>query len=177
MKLYKYDSYSQYKEIQIEANKRKIDWVWVQEESMKAIRDYRDADTILCHGSRNGTELDYFRKYYSLEEIVGTDISPTAKQYPNMMQWDFHDPNYHWIGHFDIVYSNSLDHSPTPKKAVARWLEQINEGGNVFIEWGEDHGEHRQTEIDPFGASLDEYRELFPVKDEIETSYSTILVL
>ena len=175
MKLHSYGSYDDYMQAQIEANKRKIDWVWVHKESMKAIREYRDADNIICHGARNGAEIEFFREYFN-GFVMGTDISPTADTY-GLTQWDFNKQNSSWIGRFDIVYSNSLDHSPNPNETVEVWKEQCNEGGNVMIEWGKEHNKQHNAEIDPFMASLDEYREMFEPVNEIKTSYSTILVL
>ena len=43
----------------------------------------------LCHGTRTGKEQEWFRKYLSCD-VVGTEISETATQFPFTIQWDFH---------------------------------------------------------------------------------------
>ena len=46
----------------------------------------------------------YLRQNYSLNKIIpnsniiGTDISTTALNFENSIQWDFHDQKEEWIG-------------------------------------------------------------------------------
>ncbi|MFT4129082.1 hypothetical protein [Labrys sp. (in: a-proteobacteria)] len=153
-RLLSYNSYDEYKAIQIEGNKAKLSNVWADETTIHLICDYlvKDGNVIrrgLCHGSRNGTELGWFRKYLSAE-IVGTDISDTAPQF-GLTQWDFHDSKHEWIGQFDFVYTNSHDHAYDPKKAFDTWIEQLVPGGALFIEHTTSHAERAVTALDPLG--------------------------
>lgn len=150
MKLYKYESYDQYKIIQTEANKRKLKRVWVNEKTIKQIKTYMpEAKSILCHGVRNAAELDYFQKEYPEGKIIGTEISDTATKFKNVVQWDFHNENKDWIDQFDIVYSNSWDHSFDPEKSLTTWKDQIKESGKIFIEHGYGPQENKSKSTDP----------------------------
>lgn len=194
MKLHKYDSQKQYREIQIKANKRKIDWVWVKKKNIETIIDYFLQKTeksfkvdgwnipvkVLCHGTRNGKEQGYFEdilynKHDLFQDVLGTEISPTASQFPNTAQWDFHDQKEEWVGSFDIVYSNALDHSHSPRKCVQTWLEQLNEDGLLFVEWSKDN--LKSNEINPFSGTPEEWEEMFPVVDRISGEGTVIFVM
>ena len=105
----------------------------------------------LCHGARNGYEVEYFRKHLD-SEVIGTDISDTAKNFPNMVVWDFHDQNPKWVNSFDFVYSNSLDQALYPEKALKTWANQLNENGRIYIDLTLDHSTRGAGAMDPFGA-------------------------
>ena len=105
----------------------------------------------LCHGSRNGFEQQVFRELIPAD-VIGTDISETADQYPNSVVWDFHDENPEWVGKCDFVYTNSLDQSWKPKDAVRTWIDQLKIGGVLIIEHTEGHGPQSAGKMDPFGA-------------------------
>ena len=110
MKIYQYKNYQEYKKIQTEANVKKLDNVWINEQTLKKIKSHKkNAENILCHGVRNAKELIYFEKYYPSAKILGTEISHTANKFKNVVEWDFHNVNNKWINHFDIVYSNISD--------------------------------------------------------------------
>lgn len=187
MKLHKYDSEEQYRQIQIEANKRKIDWVWVKRSSIDLICDYmergplqrRDKNGIyvLCHGTRNGKEQEFFKLrlqgYATI--ILGTEISPTASEFPNTVQHDFHEQKYSWVNRFDIVYSNALDHSHSPRECVEVWREQLNKTGRLFIEWSKDN--LKNNAINPFAGTWQEWADMFPVVDILDGDGTKILVV
>ena len=106
----------------------------------------------LCHGSRNGYEQNKFKQFLNSENIFGTDISETALNYDNSIVWDFHEIKKEWINEFDFVYSNSLDQSYNPKKALEVWLNQINDNGFIFVEISDQHNVHSSGKMDPFGV-------------------------
>lgn len=91
--------------------------------------------------------------------MLGTEIAPTAEQFPRTIRWDFHDLRPEWSGVCDFVYSNSLDHAMDPRRAVSNWLRSLRPPlGVLVIEWSSEHGE--STETDPYGATLDELLDL-----------------
>jgi len=161
MKQYPYRDYSHYKESQISANKEKLDWIYVHRSTMKHISSkVENVENILCHGSRNGKELNYFQRYYpNAKSIIGTDISPTAKNFDGMVEWDFHNVNDEWTGKFDIVYSNSFDHSFDPIKALETWAGQLSPNGVLCVEIMVDY-HNKSTEIDPLQLNLREYENM-----------------
>lgn len=155
--LHDYASYEDYRDTQIRHNVRKLDNVWADEATLALMVETLRAElgtgplTGLCHGARNGFEQGYLN---GLGEItaIGTDISPTATDFPDSVQWDFHDRRDEWVGAFDFVYSNSLDQSWNPRAALVSWLNQIKSGGCVVIEHTDAHGPRNASRMDPFGV-------------------------
>ena len=158
VKIHKYKDYNEYRETQIFYNKKKIDKVWADEITLEKISDLlkdRIKTSIIkgiCHGSRNGFEQNFFNEKKDGFEVIGTDISDTAKDYKDSVVHDFHNEKKEWINNFDFVYSNSLDQSFDPKKALEVWLNQIKEKGFVIIEHSDQHGVISSGKMDPFGV-------------------------
>lgn len=163
--LYKYKDYTQYLEEQIKANVRKINSSWVQEEDIKFLSNYIknnniSYENILCHGTRQGYEQMYFLKYLQdIKYIIGTEISHNASNYAHTIQHDFHEIREDWVNKFDIVYSNSWDHSFDPYKSLNSWIKSTKLNGVLIIEWSTDCINIKIS--DPFGASLETYKQIF----------------
>lgn len=139
--IYQYENYEEYVAAQTEANILKLDWVWATKSTMVGVlnayskTNNRTAKTVLCHGSRNGRELEFLLDHEpSLRKVLGTDISYTADRFDNQVVWDFHERNEEWVGAWDIVYSNSLDHAYDPEKALLTWYDQLTPGGLLCID-------------------------------------------
>lgn len=148
--------YERYKIIQEKANIQKINNVWVLEENISFLSDYikQTLDTVrfgICHGTRRGKEQEWFRKYLNCD-VIGTEISETAEQFPNTIQWDFHESKPEWVDAVDFIYSNSLDHSYDPEKCLDVWMNCVNKNGICILEHSSGHEE--STQIDPFGAHI-----------------------
>lgn len=173
IRLYKYKDFNEYKDIQIEANLRKQNQTWATEESLayisktltKKIPAIRRG---LCHGVRNGTEIKLFKRFLGNNiYILGTEISFTAKKYPNVIQWDFHNLKKQWVGKFDFVYSNALDHAYNPELCIRNWISCLEPKGLCVIEWSRNNAENNPT--DPFGASLRGLKSLIKKSARIES--------
>jgi len=150
MKIFKFTDYNHYKKEQVKANVKKIVNIWINENTVKKITQYIDkADNILCHGVRNAKELEFFKKYYSSADIIGTEISHTAKQFKNVIEWDFHNVKEEWKSKFDIVYSNSWDHSYDHIKSLTTWKDQMSTNGFMFLEHGYDPKDNKSRVSDP----------------------------
>lgn len=165
-KLYSYQrpdgtfDYQKYKDIQEAGNKRKIDSSWVTEDEIRFLSKYLNSKINsptfgICHGTRQGLEQKWFSENLNGINVIGTEISETAKDFPNTVQWDFHDENPDWIGKVDFVYSNSFDHSYDPEKALNSWMKTLKPGGICIIEHTQYHEPNAVNELDPFGATLD----------------------
>ena len=158
VKMHKYKDYNEYKETQIYYNKKKIDKVWADEKTLEKIGNFLKENISsnlikgICHGSRNGFEQNFFNEKKDGFEVIGTDISETAKDYKNSIVHDFHDEKKEWLENFDFVYSNSIDQSFDPQKALNTWLKQIKQGGYVIIEHSDQHGVVSSGKMDPFGV-------------------------
>lgn len=148
--------YDEYMAAQILANKKKLHKVWADVHTLEGIAtdiDETNVKTGMCHGARNGFEVEWFRERLAAD-VVGSDISETATQFPNMTVWDFHDVNPDWVGRFDFIYTNSLDQAMDPQKALKAWAGQLSPIGRIYIEHTEGHRPQRAGAMDPFGAEV-----------------------
>jgi SAM-dependent methyltransferase len=161
MKLHRYlkpdgsFDYERYKAAQVAANARKLDRRWVNPKTIAFLADWLKAHVSplrfgLCHGTRRGDEQAWFRGHLGIE-VIGTEISPTATQFPHTIEWDFHRVKPAWIEAVDFVYSNSWDHSFAPKRAFTNWARCLRVGGVMLLEHSGQHEPDAVTESDPFG--------------------------
>lgn len=151
-----YKNYDHYKRTQIAGNLRKIDQVWAAEENIQYLSRYLKEEVKhlkfgICHGTRQGKEQMWFRQYLGIE-VLGTEISPTAKDFPHTIEWDFHNVKPEWINQTDFIYSNSFDHSYRPEQCLDAWMSCVRQDGVCILEWSTSHVE--ADELDPFGATL-----------------------
>lgn len=157
--LHEYSSYSEYRTIQIVHNKRKLSKIWADEHTLSRVHSlvkkhaiHREKYFGICHGTRNGFEQSYLNSKDKQFHVIGTEISDTAELFEDTIEWDFHDQNPEWIGRFDFVYSNSLDQSWKPERALRTWLAQLNETGILILEITEGHSPEAANKMDPFGV-------------------------
>jgi hypothetical protein len=163
--LYNHEDLNTYREIQIIANKAKLGLCFARESNLVALCNFLSVRgvkirRVLCHGTRNGAEQKYFKRRLPSAEIVGTEISDNAEQFPMTIQWDFHEVKPKWIGAFDLIYSNSWDHTYDPAKLFPAWLSCLASGGALALEWTVEHGQDHTNVIDPFGADFPALRRL-----------------
>lgn len=150
--------YERYRKIQQAGNKAKIENVWVIEENIAFLANYLSAIIStpkfgICHGTRRGKEQEWFRKYLRCE-VIGTEISDTAADFPHTLQWDFHDVDPRWIDSVDFIYSNSFDHSYDPEKCLNAWMSCVKPGGLCILEHSSLHEPKGANDLDPFGADF-----------------------
>ena len=159
MKIYQYTDYKDYVAAQTEANHVKLDHVYVSANTIdRVVSLCPRATSVLCHGTRNGAEQRLFQQRLAAAKVLGTEISDTALQFADTVQWDFHDVKPEWIGAWDIVYSNSFDHSNDPVRALTTWRDQLTPDGSLFIE----HSPHVESRRwDPLEINSEELQALF----------------
>lgn len=175
MKIYDYNSYEEYVAAQVEGNVRKINNSYVDPISIGMLVEHLytkyllKPELVLCHGTRRGLEQEYFKNSFEsfgvYLTVIGTEISHTANQYPNTIQWDFHNVKDEWVGNVGLVYSNSFDHSYKPTDCLDAWMSCLSVDGKCVIEYSE-VCDTKSGKTDPFAATLNEY------KDFIEDKYT-----
>ena len=153
----KYDL-AAYRREQEKGNRAKIDQVWTSEINLQFIARWLQQRGvaprfILCHGTRNGFEQKVFSAFFHCD-VLGTEISATATQFPMTVQADFHETAPEWERKADIVYSNSLDHAYDPVKALRAWAAAVRDGGVIVIEKASDSDPRGVSDLDPFGITL-----------------------
>lgn len=152
-----YDDYQTYKRVQEEGNKAKLSAQFVKKGHIFFLAEWLKAKGPvrfgLCHGVRRGREQAWFRRRLDGAQVIGTDISETATEFENTVQWDFHDDNPEWQARADFVYSNSWDHAYDPGKAFAAWARCLVPGGQILIDHTRGHMPKSSNVLDPFGAT------------------------
>jgi hypothetical protein len=177
MQLHEYESYEQYKEIQIRTNKKKLKKVFCGANELSLIVNYIKDKNLkvehgVCHGVRRGFENQYFKDQLNAD-VFGTEISDTATKFTDVIEWDFHEVKEEWIKKFDLIYSNSMDHSYKPKECLDAWMSTLSDNGRLYLHWTKYSLPKHSNQKDPFGASFEEYKAMIEEKYEIEN----ILVL
>lgn len=157
MKIHQYRNYDNYIEWQIKTNKEKKGWQYVRESTIVLIQKLQPSAThIICHGTRAGVEQQYFKSFYPNSYITGTEISDNATEYPLTIEWDFNKQKTSWVGKYDIIYSNSLDHSIDPLATLETWREQLSPVGRMYIEYSEIQSIPGGNVNDPLDATNEE---------------------
>jgi len=172
MRVHKYKNYEEYKRIQVAANKQKITHIFADGNAIRKVlvpfilNEIDNPKFGLCHGTRNGTEqqsfIEGFKTYDKTIDILGTEISDTASNYLNTIEWDFHDVKDEWLNSVDFIYSNSFDHSYKPKECLDIWMKCLTDNGFVIIEWTDCDVNPRA--MDPTGGTVEEYKTMITSK-------------
>lgn len=167
MKIFQYKDYEDYIQAQIAGNLQKIDKIkrsgdsYVKPNVIKSIVEIQpDAKRVLCHGTRNANEQKYFLDLLPEAFIIGSEVSTNAEEFPMTVQQDFNKVREEWVGSFDIVYSNSFDHSITPLETLCVWRDQLNSTGMLFLEHTVAAKNHVSTRIDPLKIEKAELQDM-----------------
>ena len=171
MKLWKFDSYDQYIKAQIAGSKRRptrrpaVDALEMDLLVGYLKQNKHDPQRVVCHGARCGTEVLLLRARLPLAYVIGTDLAPRGDG-SEVIEWDFQKQNIEWVGIFDLVYSNSLDHASDPETCIGTWLDQLKPNGLLVVQWNTNVFALTKLEVmypggDCFGAALHEYVDLF----------------
>lgn len=189
MDLYKHGNYEEYKAAQIKKNVNKIDKVWAEQAEIDALSTYiknsvPEVKFGICHGVRNGWEVNRFARNLKAK-VIGTEISHTASQFDNVIEWDFHNIKEEWLNAADFVYSNSLDHSYDPEMCIQKWLSCLNGRGICIVQWTHAQSEFPENRMkrkdqadaaDCFRASSSEYESMFKKYAQVQTMTSEELI-
>ena len=172
MEIFKYKDYEDYVKSQIEGNLKKIDKIkekniaYVKPETItQIVKRIPDAKRVLCHGTRNAKEQLYFQKHLSDAFIIGSEISTNAEEFPMTIEHDFNMVKEEWINSFDIVYSNSFDHSITPFETLEVWRDQLNDSGRLFLEHTVQVKNHISDRTDPLKIEKQELIDMIDKAD------------
>lgn len=162
MNTYQYKNYAEYKEHQIRANLRKLDKCSVVPYRLTDLADRFIAplnpEFGLCHGTRRGVEQQVFINALGCR-VLGTELSPTAGQFPNTIEWDFHEIKQEWAGAVDFIYSNAWDHLFDPVKGLNNWVRCLKDHGLILLEYTPAHRSPEASSTDCFRGSLEDFTE------------------
>lgn len=153
-------------------------WVWDKEvEKINAlIHSHKEnIKTVVCHGCRSGVEVDLLQKLNPNAVVLGTDIYGLAYQYDRtyFREMDFDTVPEEWKDYFDVVYSNSIDHSRDPIHTLQSWRSELKEGGICVVNFHWGRGVSRE---DCFHLDASNYEhEIFEIGDKTEMKVMCIL--
>jgi len=163
--------YDEYRKIQISANIQKLnvgsnrDWSpYLKPIISDVVRRFSSQKSIrgICMGARNGGEVRHLKtelsKFFNSTFIIGTDISDTANNFPDMVVHDFHVPLPEHLTQVDFIFSNSLDQSQNPCLALTNWINALQPSGCIYLHFSRGHGKRSLSYLDPFSCET----ELFP---------------
>jgi hypothetical protein len=176
MKLLRFESYPAYVDAQTRVNKAKLASIWASNRELGAVASYVERNVPgakfgICHGVRNGYEVQALRSRLGID-VIGTEISETASEFPHVIQWDFHEVKPEWVGRTDFIYTNSWDHSYDPELALDRWMSCLQPHGVLFLSWTPWHADKTVGDADCFGASLEELVTLVERRYQVATILS-----
>lgn len=181
--LYEYPDYDTYRAVQTAGNKAKLTRQFVKESHIVILSQAIDAaigpvSFGLCHGTRRGLEQAWFTaNLKGTPHVLGTEISDTATDFPNTVQWDFHERNRDWEGRADFVYSNSWDHAFDPARAFGTWVKSLRPGGWLLLDHNRNQAPESANALDPFGVTFErlvamletQFRDTAPLLRVIDT--------
>lgn len=163
---HEYPDYETYKSVQVAGNKAKLRMQFVKEPHIQALSQYLN-ETLgrssfgLCHGTRRGLEQAWFLEHLDgAPDVIGTEISNTADQFANTVEWDFHNTHPNWRDRADFVYSNSWDHAFDPEKAFTTWAAQLRPGGLMLLDHTRGQTPQEANALDPFGVTQERFSEV-----------------
>lgn len=85
---------------------------------------------MICMGSRNNWEKICFKNFLKLDNIYDLDICPSSKcDYT----YDFQKLPESFIDKWDIIFTNSLDHSIDAEHTINHWHSFLKEDGLLII--------------------------------------------
>jgi len=179
MKLFKHKNYDEYKKAQIWKNVGKLKLVWVKKKEIVLLVNHIKENIPnpkfgICHGVRNAWEVKQLRNLLGIE-VIGTEISHTATQFENTIQWDFHETKDEWVDNVDFIYSNSFDHSYDPEMCLDKWMSCIKKDGVCYIHWNYENSKPGAIDAaDCFNATENDYRKLFSKKYKVINEFAPI---
>jgi hypothetical protein len=77
--------------------------------------------------------------------VVGVEVNPSATR-PDIHIGSFDELPQDWNGKFDLLFSNSFDHSMDPQRTVDEWKRVAAPGAYVIVGFTEDQ---KQSDHDP----------------------------
>lgn len=142
---YQHNDYDWYIKVQRRLTARKTNngrdyFSWCTEDMIKEVNELvhqyiPTIDSILCHGCRCGTEVEIFRKLNPQARVYGTDLYGDAYKFDRtyFREMDFDTVPVEWLDYFDMIYSNSLDHSRNPINTLLAWKSELRNDGICFV--------------------------------------------
>ena len=145
--------YNNYKKAQIERcinkinNKRNPKYYEDVNNKIKQFKILNESMKMICMGSRNNWEKNCFKKYLKLDNIYDLDICPQSNY---DYTYDFQKLPESFINKWDIIYTNSLDHSIDAENTLNHWYPFLKKDGILVIGYEVDFQTPAMTDCTTF---------------------------
>jgi ubiquinone/menaquinone biosynthesis C-methylase UbiE len=124
-----HEDYDRYKDVQVSRSKKKWNSNTFKENigifnslMSKSVPLIGNRFSVCCMGIRGGNEYIEFKERFEHATVYGVDIcDDVIKVGDNCFSYDFSNLPKEWDNKFDVVYSNSIDHSFNAFKTVEEW--------------------------------------------------------
>lgn len=118
-------------------------------------------EVIGCMGIRSGAEYFEFKKYLPKSIVYGVDIADKVIGVgDNCYCYDFNYLPDGWVEKFDLLFSNSLDHSFKIEETLEEWRRVTKKGGFILIQFS--RSPRKPTFVDRYSFDLEDIPALFP---------------
>tara|TARA_Y100000034_G_scaffold132094_1_gene194271 strand:+ start:704 stop:1291 length:588 start_codon:yes stop_codon:yes gene_type:complete len=95
---------------------------------------------MICLGTRNNWERDVFKFLLKKVKVYSLDIAPASGADYIM---DFNSFPSNWKDKWDIIYSNSIDHSISADDCLKEWIRILKPGGLMYTDWEAQNSEKK----------------------------------
>jgi SAM-dependent methyltransferase len=123
---------------------------------------------ICCMGIRKGNEYESFKRIgnsilsFRNSTIYGVDINPdVASVGINCYAHDFNNLPIDWTNKFDLIYSNSIDHSFDIQKTLDEWHRVLRDDRFMLLVLS---SIHKVSNSDIYDFDEEDCKELFDTK-------------
>lgn len=175
------ENYEQYKEIQITRSLAKwhsasfddkmfikILLTAIPKMIVNSTNRVLNPETICCMGIRNGNEYKALKEYqkgiYEINKskIFGVDITKYVERVgDNCFAYDFNELPTDWLDKFDLIYSNSIDHSFDINKTIREWHRVLKNDRFMLLQLSESE---KVCTTDIYSFEESDCQKLFPEK-------------
>ena len=155
VRIWKYANYKEYVSSQVKrwkSQRKKVKPFEYYKNIVRPLFDFVDKDkisTVICQGVRNDNEVQCMRKIFKKSTVYGTDISYESHA-QNIYRLDFSKCPEDWGKKFDLLFSNSIDHSYIGEDILKEWVRITR--GYMIIQFA---GSSPRPS-DPFSVDSDE---------------------
>lgn len=117
---------------------------------------------MICLGTRNNHERDCFASFFQNFEVKSLDISSKSNADYIM---DFTNLQAEWENYWDVIYSNSIDHSYSATATFNDWLKILKPAGILALGFSY---EHKTSETDICAFEENNVETFLKSKDSIK---------
>lgn len=137
--------YKQYEQIQVKRSNVKLNvhrgnehWTSIFDAVIRPHVDINNIHNAVCMGVRNSDEVDAFARQLRNATCIGIELNPAAAS-RNVLTHDFAKLPVDMQGQFDLIFSNSIDHSFDIAVTLREWRRAASDNCRLVVQFSTDH--------------------------------------